>query len=218
MLLISKTEKLFFNKYTHKLAVHTPLAGYFRSKKFKETQLLINELSEKFDMLKVSRIKVNKFRGDSISVRELFTAQRLLDVLRASNEDYHLRVESDHLGIYTSSSEFLDSIFKIKDIQLVELSRPEDEQSAKLLLEGHNLIIKKSYEYKYKVAVKALYNDGEAFVKWASTMNNIKTSSSRSYKWGGNFYVKDDKTLTVCRLYLGDKIIKINEFVTKDEN
>lgn len=217
MLHISKTEKLFFGKFTHKLAVTTPLATYFRSKNFKGAQEVISELSHKFEVLKVTRIQHNRYHRETVSVKDIFMAQRLLDTLSSAEEEYALRIECNDIGIYTSSTEFVDRIFKIKDIKVAELVRPEDDIAAKILTEGHNLIIRSSYEYKYKIALKPLYKDGESFMSWATTMKNVKVQSSRSYKYGGTFYVKDDKTLTMCRLFLGDKIQKVSEFVTRNE-
>lgn len=82
--------------------------------------------------------------------------------------------------------------------------------------------------FKYKVFLKERMKSDprEAFLHWANRYSEEEISISFStkrwlnsevfYKQDPFFYIKDDSMLTMIRLFLGDNIRVIHEYVTRD--
>ena len=77
-------------------------------------------------------------------------------------------------------------------------------------------IIRKEYTHKYKVTINALWESADNFKAWAVKLPKIKTTGNK-YRFGGHFYVADEKTLSLCHIFLADKIRKVEQLVTTTE-
>lgn len=210
-----KTNKLFFDRYAYKVSILTPVAAFFRGKKLLDTQRSLNELSNKFDSGIEGKIRVGhtwskKYAG----VSDVLVATKIIEIL-ATIDDYTLRVEGSILGVYVNNEELVDKISSINSIILREISKPENVTTKELLLSRPKIIIRKDYTHKYKITLKPL-SDELTFREWAGKMSKIKINSS-SYRYGGYIYVADGKTLSICRLYLGNKVVKVEELVSHSE-
>lgn len=211
------TKKLFFNKYLNKVAIHTPLARFFRGNNLKtlEAQLIIFE--DKLSKAKGARVNISPYHNRSLAGADDLSIAYKLMLLLTELKDYSVRVESDTLGVYFNQPEYIDKFTSIDKIDIEEVSEPDSEEQAKYLLENPDVIFRKDYTHKYKVTVKPLWNDSEDFRIWASKYDKIQLMPANQYKFGGHFYVADDKMLSLCRLYLANKLTKVEKLVTLAE-
>jgi hypothetical protein len=216
MLLLKKTNKLFFDKYAYKVSITTPLATYFRGKDLSQTEKHLNLLGQKFDLNPNSKVRIgHSWSKKYASVGDIMIAAKLIDQLKLLNE-YTLRVEGSILGIYSNNETITETIPSINNIDVREISKPEDDLSKELLLSRPKVIIRKEYTHKYKVTLKPMYGDEEQFRLWSAKIPKVKVNTG-TYKYGGYFYVADAKTLSICRLYLGNKVAKVEEIVSRNE-
>ena len=96
---------------------------------------------------------------------------------------------------------------------------PVSKESKEFLLSRINTIIVKKKTHDYKLKLNPLHDNAPAFIEWASKLPGIKLfKKERVYQWSnGVVYVLNDKTLTLCKLYLGNKIARIDHLVLSDE-
>jgi hypothetical protein len=212
-----KTTKLFFNKYVYKVAVRTPLSTLFRGKDLLNTRQQIEILSERFDNKRVSSTNItNGWRSrQQATSTDVFVGLLLLDQLD-SLSDFTLRVENSTLGLYCNDLDFILKITSINSIDVEEIAVPETDEVRDFLLSNPKAIIRGEYTHKYKVTITALWESADNFKEWAVKLPKIKTTKNK-YKYGGHFYVADEKTLSLCHIFLADKIRKIEQLVTTTE-
>jgi len=212
-----KTTKLFFNKYIYKVAVRTPLSTLFRGKNLPVTRQQIEALSERFSNARVASTNITngwRTRQQATSA-DVFVGLMLLDQLE-SLSDFTLRVENSTLGLYCNDQDFISKITNINDIDVEEIAEPETDEVREYLLLNPKSIIRGEYTHKYKVTINALWESADNFKEWAVKLPKIKTTNNR-YRFGGHFYVADEKTLSLCHIFLADKIRKVEELVTTTE-
>jgi hypothetical protein len=128
----------------------------------------------------------------------------------------HLAISLLELGIYFNEDSTITSLVNLPGAVIREVSKPETLEIRSALLSKPKLIIRKEYSHKYKVTVSPLGDSAGPFKEWAEKLPKIKTTRSR-YSYGGHFYVADTKTLSLCRIYLANKIRKVEEIVTQEE-
>jgi len=212
-----KTTKLFFNKYVYKVAVRTPLSTLFRGKNLPNTRQQIEVLSERFDNKRVSSTSItNGWRSrQQATSTDVFVGLLLLDQLD-SLSDFTLRVENSTLGLYCNDLDFISKVTNIVGINVEEIAVPETDDVRDFLLSNPKSIIRGEYTHKYKVTVNALWESADNFKAWAVKLPKIKTTNNK-YRFGGHFYVADEKTLSLCHIFLADKIRKVEQLVTTTE-
>jgi hypothetical protein len=212
-----KTTKLFFNKYVYKVAVRTPLSTLFRGKNLPNTRQQIEVLSERFDNKRVSSTSItNGWRSrQQATSTDVFVGLLLLDQLD-SLSDFTLRVENSTLGLYCNDLDFISKVTNIVGINVEEIAVPETDDVREFLLSNPKSIIRGEYTHKYKVTVNALWESADNFKAWAVKLPKIKTTNNK-YRFGGHFYVADEKTLSLCHIFLADKIRKVEQLVTTTE-
>lgn len=211
------TNKLFFKKYVYKVAIRTPLANIFRGNRLGAVKGNLLIVEDSLSRTRNERVSVGGSWSRSLASKDdALTGWKIVEILE-DLKDYSLRVESQTLGIYFNDSSFLDKLTETAGIYVEELSEPFDDKSKEFLLTHPGVIFRKEYTHKYKVTLRYLGDDASNFKEWASKYEKIKIIPSNKYSYGGHFYVADDKMLSLCRLYLCDKIAKIEELVTVSE-
>lgn len=211
------TKKLFFKKYVFKVAIKTPLASLFRGNRPAAIKANLDLLEDKLNRSKGMRVQVGPHWSRTLASRDdVLVGAKILEHLEEL-KDYVVRVESDTLGIYFNDSDYLDIFTNIPGIVIEEISEPFDDTAKNYLLTHPGVIIRSEYSHKYKVTIKSLYHENENFKSWAAKYDKIKLMPSNHYKYGGHFYVADDKMLSLCRLYMSDKVVKVEELVATSE-
>jgi len=214
-MLSKKTTKLFFGKYVYKVALRLPVASTFRGNQLTVIKLELAILKERFVTNKTNRIQVGGWNRQLASKDDVDRAIAVADALETLSS-YTLRVESTTLGLYSNDDDFFHKILSIPGIQVEETAEPADVKTKDFLLSTPKAIIRKEYTHKYKVTVNALWDSADNFKTWAGKLPKIKTTNNK-YKFGGHFYVADEKTLSLCHIFLADKIRKVEQLVTTTE-
>lgn len=210
------TNKLFFKKYVYKVAIKTPLASYFRNKDLDWITERIRGNILAIETGKLKTITVRSYWQNAyVYLDDLVLGQDLVSLLQTF-EDFCCRIEGEILGLYFNNELYLERILENNSITISEICRPTDDRTRNFLLSNPGSIIRKEYTHKYKVTVNSLKKEEENFRAWAEKIPKIKLSSS-SFRVEGHFYVADKKTLDLCRLFLNDRIRKIEEIFTANE-
>jgi len=214
-MLSKKTTKLFFGKYVYKVAVRLPVASTFRGNKLTVIKLELASLKDKFTDGKLNHVQLGGWNKALASLEDINRGLCLANILE-SLSSYTLRVEGSTLGLYSNDVDFFYKILSIAGIDVEETSEPADLKTKEFLLATPKAIIRKEYTHKYKVTINALWDSADNFKSWAVKLPKIKTTNNR-YKFGGHFYVADEKTLSLCHIFLADKIRKVEQLVTTTE-
>jgi len=214
-MLSKKTTKLFFGKYVYKVALRLPVAAKFRGNKLTVIKLQLAILKERFADRKVNHVQMGGWNRQLASLADITRGLAIVDVLETLSS-YTLRVESNTLGLYSNDDDFFHKVLSVPDIEVEETSEPVDLKTKEYLLSNPKVIIRKEYTHKYKVTVNALWDSADNFKAWAVKLPKIKTTKNK-YKYGGHFYVADEKTLSLCHIFLADKISKVEQLVTTTE-
>lgn len=204
-----QTKKVFFKKYIYKVSISLPIASVFRGGNLLQIE---KNIEEKRLQLSKSSLEIKshffKYHHFNYSLNDIERAKLLLNTLGELTEGYVLRVERCSLNVYFNNKSYINLIRKIANV--VEVWEPLNDNVATYLLRNPKSIVSNKSDYKYKVTVKPLTTLGEDFKKWAKQLPKIKLAS-KNYQWTGHFYVVDDKTLSLCRIYLGNSIQKVEE-------
>lgn len=202
-ILIKDTVSLFANKYKYKIVLVCPVAGWFRGNKL---DFVLEKLTEgNFPPW----VKI-KTKAD---LDYCFELQKTMSSLT----DYELRIESPLINFYTNTTTNLEKLSALDANRVKFICLPN--KSSPTLAE--NNIIVKTLDYKYKVHLGATRQEYLSFVGWCNGNDKIRLTKraakdlSKNFSWGGGyFYIKDDKTMTMVKLFLGSIITK-TELVIK---
>ena len=132
--------------------------------------------------------------------------------------DFIIRVESPYINFYTNNEADVEKLAKIDSefVKYVCLPEPGSEN----LLDDKKVLVK-SLDYAYKITMGRTRQNHSNFVNWcAGKEDRVRlTKSAAKYlsknsSWGGYyFYVKDDKTLTMVKMFLGEGINLVESVV-----
>lgn len=218
MSLKKTTKKLFYDKFVYKISVITKLASNFRGGDIDATQYSISHLVQEMEYRgETERLMGHRWNASTVSIqeirRDLATAH-----LIAGLKDYFVRVEGDILSLYTNDESVIDTVSELYEdrYSIREVWRPENDKIKEFLLANPKKIIRPEYSHKYKVTVNSI-PDVTAFKDWAEKLPKLKVMPKNNYVIGGYFYVADEKTLSLCRLFLGDRIRRVDELRTISE-
>jgi len=210
-----KTKKLFYDTFLYKVALSTPMAAAFRGNNLSATRDTLENERELMVRLKVD----NRLVGSNWNR----TVVRLSDVERdivavtlfEGITPNHIRVEGSNLSFYSNDASMLDTLETLYGWDCREVWQPEDDKVRDFLLANPKTIMRPEYSHKYKVTVNPI-DDSSGFKGWASQLPKLKVMR-HNYRLGGYFYVADTKTLSLCHLFLGDRIRRVDELRTVSE-
>lgn len=203
---IKDTVSLFSNKYKYKIVLVCPGAGFFRGNK-------LDYALEKLTEIKNGDYNPPWFKTKSKDDLEYcFTLQRVLTSL----SDYEIRIEHPLLNFYTNTPGNLEKLADIDENRVKYVCLPDKNIGE---LEQNTVVVKK-LDYKHKVHLGSTRQEYNDFVKWCENNSKIRLTKSakrdlsKARSWGGSyFYVKDDKSLTMVRMFLGSSIVKIETVI-----
>jgi hypothetical protein len=207
---IKRTKKLFLDTYTYKVVIISALARIFRG----------NDLDSVSKKLAYYRVNTNtkpvQYWASHMSTDDIDLAENILKLLTPMS-DYVVRVESPIISIYTNN---LEDIKKITDhltdfVKYVSLSENELEKG---------VIYLKKIDFDYKVTLGHIQTPQVPLVRWCD--DNSKIRMPRTCKeqlvrgWGCKqryFYVKDDRSLIMVKMFLGSNIQRIERVVKLED-
>lgn len=191
----------------------------FTTKKFRS----LYKYKVVFKSIKSSWFRKNAFKSLTRKIESLYDdantlfLKKVIDCLKPM-DNYHIRVESPYVAFYTDNQEdaekFLDIV--VPFLKYVQYPKPGTEE---ILDEG--LSITKNMTYKYRVTMGRTTKSYPEFISWIEKMGKIGNGAKWELNnargsWGGYyFYVKDDKSLTMTKLMVGNTIRRI-ETLTKN--
>jgi len=200
---VKHSTKLFQGKYKYKIVFTSGVAGWFRGNSVEN----IRQYYERKDSHYYSR---------NATPAELDHALKMSDVLETI-EDWNARVETPFVSIYLNNEKDLESIVKTcKDrVKYIEIPDPKSQD---LLTQGCVLV--KKLDFKFRVSLGISNQNHSNFVNWCE--NNSKIRMPKRAKrdltkdrntGGGFFYVKDEKSLTMVKMFLGRTITRVETVV-----
>lgn len=205
--LVNETTKLFSNKYNYKIVLVCSVAGLFRGKRYDYTQ---SQLAE-----------AGNYKGPwarNITSIDLKAYNRLLAVLRSlNNDDYDIRVETPWISIYTNNTSYIERLADINEpiVKCVYLPSKNIQK-----IDAGKVVVK-TLDFDYKVHLATIRKrDHSSFLTWAKDNSKIRvtkkciTDLESQWSWGGSyFYVKDAKTLTMVKMFLGSDISRVEQVI-----
>lgn len=226
----SKTNKLFYNKWTHRVACR--IVGGHRIKynglDTVRTWCLGTEAWDQYDR----QMEWGFYRH-----RPFIDKDRLLLFANAvepflNNKEIKIRVEGSHFNLYCRDHKLFDSMVDRLEDWINEITCPETVEDYEFLLSNNSKKVLCDQlphgKFKYKVLFKTSSDN--------ASKNNInlffENKDPRSYKigrstkrWldGISFYVQDpfiymtdDKNLSFLLLAAGNNIKRIDEFIVRN--
>lgn len=202
---VKYSTKLFQNKYKYKVVFTTGVAGWFRGSDAEKIQ-------KHYDNCDGYYYARNASTSDKEHANKL--AKELSTI---ENKDWQARVETPFVSIYLNTEKDLETVVKHckKRIKYVEIPDPNSENK---LSEG--IVLVKNLDFAFKVTVGSSNQCHVNFVQWCQNNTKIRLPrrakrdlSKDSNPGGGFFYVKDDKTLTMVKMFLGRTITKVENVV-----
>lgn len=203
-ILVKETKRLFMDQYGYKIVLVVPAAHWFRGGdlNFALTQLTGFNLQDKNPPW--SKIKTQDDLDYCFAIyKALF-----------SMSDYELRVENPFLSVYTNTAKNIEKLSKIDQDRVKYISRPPSQN----LEQGTVIMVREGFDYK--ITLGRTRNPHPNFVEWAEKTKAVKLTNSakkalqRDASWGGaHFYARDDKALTMARMFLGEGIGRIDRVV-----
>lgn len=204
MIRCKETKRLFMDKYGYKVVLVVPGAQWFRGNHLDIAQDRLNntDINPKYS--------TNKIR----TPQDLEYSKKVCAMLQ-SLSDYDIRVETPCISVYTNNPQDIDKLCDIDVSRVKYISKPPAEGISK------NTVIMEQEGWDYKITLgrtRQIYSD---FVEWAENGKDLvkltggcKKALMRNYHWGGShFYVKNDKSLTMVRMFLGDSISRVDQVV-----
>ena len=198
---IVNTDKLFQGKYRYKVVIKSGLAGWFRGGNLSKINLLVEN---------------GDFYSKNATAQEKTFARKLHDFL-TQVDDWQIRVETPYISIYLNDVKDLESLVKLASTRVKYVSIPAPNSETKLISQS---ILVKKLDLDYRVTVGSTNQNYISFVNWCLGNPKIRLPKramkdlSKDYSPGGGyFYVKDAKSLTMVKMFLGRTITKVENVV-----
>lgn len=202
-----QTTKLFNNKYKYKIVLVIRSASWFRGCNF---DCVEHNLS----------VQRGPLDADPWSVRlDPYEQQYTLQLCNSLKKfkDYEIRVENPLISFYTNTELDVEKLAKLDANKVKYVSIPAAGTDA-ILDEGK--VIVKNIDFDYKVTMGRTRQNFTNFVEWCEGKDKIrmpkraKADLSKDRCWGGShFYVKDEKTLTLVKMFVGGFIHSVESVV-----
>ena len=217
-----QTKKLHYGKYLYKAKLNLELSYIFRNE------------HQKGKSLRFARLKLNQYNSHILAgeppVRRTFNWQRPIPLDEVSNAeivynilikhtDYIVRCETNTLFIYTNSKHLINKLEKNLNCVL-EIYAPSEEDLNLLLNKSNIIIVDKPPAYEYKVTFGKKLGS-PALARWIQNNPNLAKIGpstlaeclSQGYVKGYYFYVRDEKTLFMTEMIIGDNIQRVDKLV-----
>lgn len=204
---IKQTTKRFNNKYKYKIVLVSKASGWFRGCDFEKVT----------EGLLAQNEAITNPWAIKLTADEKQYTQALVTTFKKLT-DYEIRVESPFISFYTNTAGNIEKIAKLDSERVKYVSLPVDGTEAML---DQGKIIVKNLDFGYKVTMGRTRQNFSNFVEWCEGKDKIrmparaKADLRKNNCWGGShFYVKDEKTLTMVKMFVGGCIHSV-ESVTK---
>jgi hypothetical protein len=206
---IKETISLFSGKYNYKIVLICPVASWFRGKNYGLVEDNLEEIGPKGFYGRSNKFKT----ADDIKY-----CGNLVNLLKTFDEStYDIRVESPRINFYTNDTLQVEKLAGLDEERVKFISVPG--KSLQKLEPGK--VVVKTLDYDYKVYLGSIKRRNHSnFVSWAEKNPKIRLTKrccrdlSHDVSWGGAyFYVKDERTLTMVKMFLGSDISRVDRVI-----
>ncbi len=202
---IKDTVSLFSNKYQYKVVVVCPTANWFRNAD-------LDLVATRLDLLKDGEKPIwLKIKG-----QEDIDFSHALRKAILSFKDYNIRVEHPYVNFYTNDPKAVETLTAIDPKRINYISIPSKNNPS---LQSGTVICKK-IDFGFKVFLGKTTQNYSNFVQWTKNNDKVKLTKraerdlSRDRSYGGSYiYVKDDKSMTMVRMFIGTSISKVESVI-----
>jgi hypothetical protein len=224
---LHKTKKLHYGKYLYKLKLYNELASIFRTELQRNGKLSYakTKLTEYAEVVKNNQVLYKNIWNTTKKIRKehFFDANEIYKILKTSKE-HLIRCETNTLIVYSNNSTMMRKLVDKTSASYPELWEPDPSQE-KYLLENKNVIIvEKEPDFPYKVSFGRKQGKPE-LAKWLNSntdkaragivlLENLKNSG---WIQGQYIHVRDEKTILLIQMIVGDNISRIDKLVYKDD-
>lgn len=198
---IVHTDKLFQGKFKYKVVISSGLAAWFRGGNLEKINLLLEH---------------GDYYSRKASNAEKLLAKKLCSLL-TTMDNWQVRVETPYISFYVDDIKSVESLVKNNVSRVKYVSIPDPNTEDKLT---NQTILVKKLEFDYRVTVGSSNQCYINFVEWSKNNPKIRLPkraardlSRDSNPGGGFFYVKDEKSLTMVKMFLGRTITKVEKVV-----
>jgi hypothetical protein len=196
------SDRLFHGKYKYKAVISCGVAGLFRG----------GDLGKVLKYLDSEEYYYTRSANSS----EKAFGRKLVTFL-SNIEAWHIRVETPYISLYLNTIKDLESAVKFGTSRVKYISLPDPASESKL---SNQTVLVKKLDFAYKVTLGATQQNYISFVSWCKDNAKIRLPKraandlNKNYSPGGGFfYVKDDKSLIMVKMFLGRTITKVENVV-----
>jgi hypothetical protein len=196
-----ETTRLFCQKYKYKIVLKTRAAGWFRGNSLDNVKVQLAE---------------PKIMGKMLTaIEQNYVLKLCLELKKLT--DYILRVESPLISVYTNNLTIVEKLAKVSHENVKYVSAPL--AGSENLLEDKKIIVKR-LDYAFKVTMGRTRQNYTDFLTWCEGKDKVrlpkraKSQLAKEHSWGGYyFYVKDEKCLTMVKMFVGSDIQTVESVV-----
>lgn len=199
---VKYSSRLFQGKYKYKVVFTSGVAGWFRNGSA-DSVLDHYENNDYYYARKASPNDKNH-------------AKKLAELLKTV-DNWAVRVETPFVSLYLNTEDDLEKVVQACKNRLKYVEIP-DPKSENLLEEG--IVLVKKLNYGFKVSLGASHQNHSNFVQWCENNPKVrmpkraKRDLNKDSNAGGSFfYVKDEKSLILVKMFLGRTITKVETVV-----
>lgn len=218
-----KVNKLFYNKWPYKVECIIPGANKITIYGYKRVMDWCNSLDNN-----IGRYDTTRHMDRDKMRRFLLAAESYMN----DKANIQIRAEGGHFNLFVKDSALLDKIVKDLREWVWCVYEPGSEKELEFLLDNDNKRVLcdaiPHEKYVYKVVLRNIStNSREQFYQWSKSYNEDKIKISKetvkwlegrlAYKQDPFFYVSDGPMMTMTRLFLGDGVRKVYEYVPRNE-
>jgi hypothetical protein len=203
---VKHSQRLFENQFRYKAVVVCPGGHWFRGKNLDYAQEMLDDWSngglQKNQWLKIK------------SEADYQYCLSLLKILKKAT-DFHLRIEHPLLSFYSNDYSVVIAIANLDVTKTKYVAEPPININ---ITQGE--IILKRIDYDFKVTIGATRQNFANFVQWSENSKKVKMTKGckkelrKDRSWGGSyFYVKDEPTLLLVRMFIGSEMARIDKVI-----
>ncbi len=198
------------DKYQYKTVLVCPVASWFRGVNLEYVREKLLDIEDKpvpLDTPLWSNLRNKK------DLEYCLKLEHALSTIK----DFSVRVEHPLISLYSNNINDIVSISNIDPERVKYVSKPGDEVRPKL---EKNTVFLPKIKYGFKITLGKSTRSHENFVSWAAKSEHVKLTKScirdlsRSKSWGGSyFYAKDERSITMVRMFLTAEINRIDRVI-----
>jgi hypothetical protein len=203
---VKHSQRLFENQFRYKAVVVCPGGHWFRGKNLDYAQEMLDDWNTG-NLQKNQWLKIKSYSDYQYCLS-------LLKILKKAT-DFHLRIEHPLLSFYSNDYSVVIAIANLDVTKTKYIAEPPVNIN---ITQGE--IILKRIDYDFKVTIGATRQNFANFVQWSENSKKVKMTKGckkelrKDRSWGGSyFYVKDEQTLLLVRMFIGSEMARIDKVI-----